>query len=221
MLACSHLEGANLSGNVQVTQRLTKKRFTPLVSAYARGVPVQPAGADEVEPSLRSEYTRIAVYIENPSGAAPVPVTVSLDQKDQRFESDLMVVPVGSAVLFPNRDPIFHNVFSLSGVKSFDLGNYKRNESRTVTFPKAGVVPVYCHLHPNMSAAIVVTPGKWGMKPAADGNYEFAGVPAGRYRIVAWHRTAGYFRKEVELREGQTVTLNFTIPIDRKSPPNP
>jgi hypothetical protein len=71
-----------------------------------------------------------------------------------------------SAKAPPNRDPIFHNVFSLSKTKTFDLGNCRQNETRSVAFPKPGIVQVYCHLHPNMAASIVVTPNRWAAKPS-------------------------------------------------------
>src|SRR6202034_1246704 len=97
-----------------------------------------------------------------PAGVAPASTTVpQIAQVDRRFSPDLLVVPVGSTVSFPNMDPIFHNIFSLSKPKAFDLGSYNKGETRKVVFAKPGVVEVYCHLHPNMAAIIVVTPNRW------------------------------------------------------------
>ena len=87
-----------------------------------------------------------------------------MEQQNRRFAPDLVVIPAGSSVSFPNFDPIFHNVFSLSKAKSFDLGNYSKGQTRMVTFPKPGIVAVYCHLHPNMAGTIVVTPNQWGVR---------------------------------------------------------
>jgi len=88
-------------------------------------------------------------------------------QLDRRFSPDLLVISAGSTVSFPNMDPIFHNIFSLSKAKSFDLGSYDQGQNRKVMFPKAGIVDVYCHLHPNMEATIVVTPTAGTRAPTA------------------------------------------------------
>jgi len=137
-----------------------------------------------------------------------------LNQQDRRFSPDLVVIPAGSSVSFGNLDPIFHNVFSLSKAKSFDLGNYPKDQSRIVTFPKAGIVFVDCHLHPNMSAAIVVTPNRWSTKADASGHFVLSGLGPGTYTIVAWHRAAGFFRKTVRVTEGGVENVEFIIPLD-------
>ena len=108
----------------------------------------------------------------------------------------MIVVPAGSTVSFPNLDPIFHNVFSLSKPKSFDLGNYPKDHTRTVTFPKPGIVIVGCHLHANMSAVIVVTPNRWSTTADAQGHFTLPAVPPGAYTVVAWHKSVGIFPQE-------------------------
>ncbi len=102
-----------------------------------------------------------------------------LNQQGSRFDPELIVVPTGSTIQFPNLDPIFHNVFSLSKARKFDLGYYPEGQSRSVKFNDAGVVQVYCHIHANMYAAIVVTDSPWYVKPEADGSFSFSNVPAG------------------------------------------
>ena len=120
---------------------------------------------------------------------------------------------MGSSVSFANLDPIFHNVFSFSKAKSFDLGNYPKDQTRIGTFSKAGIVLVDCHLHPNMSEVIVVTPNRWGTKADPSGRFVLPGVP-GTYTLVAWHRAAGFFRKTVRATEAAGVSLDFIIPLD-------
>ena len=122
---------------------------------------------------------------------------------------ETVVIPVGSKVSFPNLDPIFHNVFSLSKPKSFDLGNYPKGDTRTVTFTQPGVVYVNCHLHPNMTGTIVVTPNRWETKADRDGHFHIDDLPPGKYTVVAWHKSAGFFREQVEA--GGTV--EFVIPL--------
>lgn len=136
-----------------------------------------------------------------------------MEQTGRRFVPDLVVIPAGSSVSFPNLDPIFHNVFSLSRAKTFDLGNYVKGDSRSVTFPKAGIVFVNCHLHPNMSAAIVVTPNAWNTIASKDGQYALRDLPPGSYTVVAWHKAAGFFRKTVTVTDSDDLKVDFFIPI--------
>jgi hypothetical protein len=136
-----------------------------------------------------------------------------LDQKNTRFEPEILVIPIGSTVSFPNSDPVFHNVFSLSKAKQFDLGYYPAGQSRTVKFERLGVVQVYCHLHPQMSAAVLVVPSAWHTKPLKDGAFSLSGIPAGTQTLVAWHKSAGFFRRKVELSENGSVEVELTIPI--------
>ena len=136
----------------------------------------------------------------------------AIEQRDRRFVPDLVVIAAGSAVSFPNFDPIFHNVFSLSKAKSFDLGNYPQGQSRLVTFPAPGVVAVYCHLHSNMAATIVVVPNRWATQADGKGGFALKDVPAGTYKVVAWHKTAGIFRKTVTIGEKNDAEMSFTLP---------
>lgn len=109
-----------------------------------------------------------------------------LMQKDTAFRPPVLVVPVGTAVEFPNGDPFFHNVFSYSATKRFDLGRYPRGESRTVTFDRAGIVKVYCEIHQWMRSAVLVVENPFHAEVGADGGFTIAGVPPGRYRLAVW-----------------------------------
>jgi hypothetical protein len=140
-----------------------------------------------------------------------------MEQQNRRFSPDLVLVPAGAAVSFPNFDPIFHNVFSLSKPKSFDLGNYSKGQTRMVTFAKPGVVFVYCHLHPNMSGTVVVTPNQWAARVDAAGQFVLSGLPPGKYSITAWHKTGGTFHKAVEVAAGQNAEVNFFVPLPELS----
>jgi plastocyanin len=167
--------------------------------------------SDKDQDPLAFERSHVVVYLEGnlPSDK----LTAELNQQDRRFSPDLVVIPAGSSVSFANLDPIFHNVFSLSKSKSFDLGNYPKGQSRTVTFPKPGVVFVDCHLHPNMSAVIVVTPNRWSTKVDPSGRFVLSGIRPGTYTVVAWHRAAGFFRKTVRVTETGITTVDFVIPL--------
>ncbi|MCC6340698.1 MAG: hypothetical protein IT166_00780 [Bryobacterales bacterium] len=214
--ACvSTLLAAEIEGTVVIQRKLTRRRVTAPLSAYQRGVAVELKG-DAPSNDLAFERQRVVIYLEG--RRPPEPVTVTMDQKNRRFVPDTLVVPAGSTVSFPNLDPIFHNVFSLSKPKSFDLGNYPRNQTRTVQFPKPGIVFVNCHLHPNMGAVIVVTPNQWSTKAAADGAFRLTGVPPGNYTVVAWHKAAGFFRKQLQVTGQHAATIQFQIPLAGDGP---
>src|ERR1700722_9244208 len=170
---------ADVHGHALVTKRLSKKALSPIVYNL-RGTATPPAPR-EVEPV--DEFDRMVVILEGGDLPPKPPVSETLNQHGSRFEPDLIAIPTGSTVQFPNLDPIFHNVFSLSKARKFDLGYYPRGQSRSVKFDQPGVVQVYCHIHANMYAAIVVTDSPWFVKPAADGSFSFSNVPAGRYRL--------------------------------------
>jgi plastocyanin len=156
----------------------------------------------------------MVVILEGAKQPPGAPVTVVLNQQGSRFDPELIVVPTGSTVQFPNLDPIFHNVFSLSKAHKFDLGYFPQGQSRAVKFTNAGIVQVYCHIHANMYAAIVVTDSPWFAKPLADGGFSFSGVPAGRYRLTAWHKIAGFHRQDVVVPETGSVDVNISVPVD-------
>jgi plastocyanin len=205
--------GADVRGVITIERKLTPRNVTPAAGLYQRGSPVA-LQSDTHENALDYERSHVAVYLEGaPASVSAEPVTGQMEQQNRRFAPDLVVIPAGSSVSFPNFDPIFHNVFSLSKPKSFDLGNYSKGQTRMVTFPKPGIVAVYCHLHPNMAGTILVTPNQWGVRVDANGQYTLANVPPGKYTVVAWHKTGGTFRKTIEVTAGRDSEANFFVPL--------
>jgi len=200
----------DVTGHALVTKRLTKKTLSPIV--YNLRGTAAPAGPRDNEPV--NEFDRMVMILDGGKMPPLPPASVTLNQQGSRFDPELIVVPTGSTVQFPNLDPIFHNVFSLSKAHKFDLGYYPRGQSRTVKFNDAGVVQVYCHIHANMYAAIVVTDSPWFAKPSADGSFSFSGVPAGRYRLTVWHKIAGYRKVDVVVPESGSVEVNVSVPVD-------
>ena len=126
----------------------------------------------------------------------------SLAQEDTTFTPNVLVVPVGTTVQFPNRDPFFHNVFSYSSAARFDLGRYPRGESKAVTFDEPGVVKVYCEVHESMRAAVVVVRNPFHTVVSANGTFRIANVPAGRHTLIVWHHDGGVREVEVNVRAG-------------------
>jgi len=145
------------------------------------------------------EPSDAVVYVEGLKAKAK-PLTAVVTMKGKQFLPRVTVVPVGSTVSFPNDDPIFHNVFSLSGQNRFDLDLYKRPKSGSWTFENPGVVRVYCNIHPQMSAVIVVVDSGSFARPGSDGAYSIPDLPAGRYTVRAWHERGGEASREVEIK---------------------
>ncbi len=204
--------GAVVSGRITISRRLTKPSVRPVATAYRRGVLAAPESAPT--DLVVRELDRVAIYIESEQALSAEPVDAVIKQRGRRFLTQTVVVPKGSEVSFPNLDPIFHNVFSLSKARTFDLGNYPKGQTRTVKFSKPGFVKVYCHLHPNMSAVVVVTPNDRATKPNAAGEYSIPNLPPGEHTLVVWHKSAGFFRKTVLVGDSDQIVVDFEIPVD-------
>lgn len=137
--------------------------------------------------------------------------TPAMEQKDQCFLPRVLAVPVGVTVAFPNRDPIFHSVFSVSPVKRFDLGKYGRGKSKSVKFTKAGVVNIFCDIHSDMAGFILVVPNHAFVEPDADGRFALPSLPAGTYTVVAWHPDLKPVRRTVQIPESGDVAVDLTF----------
>ena len=212
-LCCSMSASATqIHGTIRVTKTLTKKRVS-LPQVYERAAAVEAAATTQDDKSWRdAELKRVVVYIEG-SGPASKPITAVIDQHRRKFEPEVIAIPAGSSVSFPNSDPVFHNVFSLSKTKAFDLGNYRMGESRLVKFPEPGIVSIHCHLHPNMAAAIIVTPNGWFAQPDDKGSFEIPDLAPGDHTLVAWHKSAGAFRRKLHVDASGTMSIDIEIPI--------
>ena len=109
--------------------------------------------------------------------------------KEKAFVPDVLVVPVGSSVRFPNEDPFFHSIYSDSKIDPFDIGYYGPGPGKSVLFAQPGVIAVHCHIHASMHATIVVTDGPFATSEG--GRYEIDGVPPGKHALHAWDPTHG------------------------------
>jgi len=145
-----------------------------------------------LEPSTNSSTTSTVVWLApTEAGAPPVaPMHAVLAQKNKAFEPHLLVITKGSSVDFPNRDPWFHNVFSLFDGKRFDLGLYEAGTSRTVRFDREGVSFIFCNIHPEMSAVVVVVGSPYFTTTNKQGTFTLSDVPPGRYMLHVWNESA-------------------------------
>jgi plastocyanin len=128
------------------------------------------------------------VWLEGvPAGSWQTPRdTPVVSQRGARFSPDFVVVVAGQTVQMPNDDRITHNVFSVSPAKKFDLGHYPQGESRTVKFEKPGIVELFCNIHENMHATVVIVPSTFYAQPGSAGQATIAKVPPGNYHLVLW-----------------------------------
>jgi len=155
------------------------------------------------------------VFLEGPvpGAARESAVTRTLLQQDTTFVPAAVAIPVGGTVEFPNGDPFFHNVFSYSDVKRFDLGRYPEGESKSVVFDRAGIVQVFCEVHEHMRGAIVVTENPYHAVVGEDGTFQIPDIPAGRHTLVVWHQEAGRRTVTVNVTDGGTVEIpTVTLP---------
>jgi plastocyanin len=129
------------------------------------------------------------VYAEPVQGARPEPGRFKMTQKNKSFAPHVLAIPVGSTVTFPNDDAFFHNVFSLSRPAPFDLGLYREGTSKNITFTAPGTYHVFCNIHPQMSATVLVLPTSYIAEADGGGNYRL-NLPAGRYKLTAWSERA-------------------------------
>ena len=162
-----------------------------------------------------SEINNVVVFVKDAPRAATLGTKkAEMRQEHEGFVPRLVAITRGSSVEFPNADPFFHNVFSLSRGATFDLGRYPRGESRSRTFIKPGLVKVYCHLHSQMSASIMVFDHGHFTIPESDGHFALPDVPAGEYRLSAWHERIGESAKQITVEAGRTVRIEFALPMD-------
>jgi plastocyanin len=194
--------GGSIHGRVEVRREAVSSEGRPSVAALGHHAPRD-------APDRR----RSVVYLETAPQAAfetPAPGRARLDQRNETFVPFVLAVTVGSTVDFPNNDRIYHNVFSLSKTRRFDLGRYPRGESRSVRFDRPGVVRVFCEIHSHMSAFILVFAHRYFAATDAEGRYRLEGVPLGTYTLVVWNDGEVRARREVRVA-GEAVEQDFVV----------
>jgi plastocyanin len=151
------------------------------------------------------------VYAEPLDSAAPRrPGEIALAQQNRTFTPHVIAAPVGSTVQFPNHDNIFHNVFSLSAPEPFDLGLYRSGASRARTFTHAGTYRVFCNIHPEMTALVVIVPTPYVTVAGADGRYTLD-LPPGRFSLTAVSERAAPVSIEVSSTAGASTAPDLVL----------
>lgn len=152
-------------------------------------------------PARGSDVKQAIVYYEPasplPSRAAGAPFEMVTRKKE--FTPRVLAVPQGSRVRFPNQDPILHNVFSVSGGNKFDLGLYRMGPGKDKRFEEPGLVRVYCNVHHDMVASILVLDTPFFTSPGPTGEFALTGLPRGKGKLTVWHEQAEPWSMDVEL----------------------
>ncbi len=190
--------------------------------AREAGSAAQP-GAVEVTVDLtlggraKGDASGVVIYLvgftEEPAAAVE-----EVRQRNKQFQPALLAITAGQKVSFPNSDPFFHNVFSLSPARKFDLGQFKAGETKVKEFPSPGVVDVYCNIHPEMAATILVLPNRRFATTGPTGKVRIDGVPPGTWTAYGYDRRAGApVHASVTVRAGEVAHLAFSLDETRPS----
>jgi plastocyanin len=197
----------SVSGLVTLTSRV---RGTALPSNV-----YTPRAIHQHDAAPAPELKNVVVYLKNVKYAGVLaPTHEAIRQEHETFLPHVLAVTRGSTVDFPNDDPFFHDVFSLSSAATFDLGHYPPGQSRSQKFAKAGLVKIYCHIHSQMSASILVLDHPYFAIPNLDGTFTLPNVPAGHYTIVGWHERIGERTASVDVEPGKTAAVNLSLPVE-------
>jgi len=187
-----------------------------LALLFALGARAEPPSAPG---TLRGKVTAqgpaanpIVVYLEHVAATDPAPARRrTLAQKNQDFEPRALVVQKGQVVDFPNYDKVYHNVFSVSPGNEFDAGLYRAGAGKSVEMKALGEVDVYCNIHPDMVAKILVLENHFHAEAAQDGSWSIEGVPPGEYTLVAWSATLESQKMKVEVKSSVETRADFVL----------
>jgi plastocyanin len=190
---------ATIEGRVQLPKPHTAPVMNKRYEIVTRG------GVVATDPPLA------VVYLEGKFPAASVQPVAEVSQHDYAFFPPLLPVRLGTKVEFPNHDETYHNIFSYSAAKRFDLGRYRPDEKPVPfqIFDKAGLVTLRCDIHEHMRGAILVLDTPYFTLSEMSGEYRLPGLPAGHYTLKAWVDSKTTFSREVDLKDGETVRVDL------------
>jgi plastocyanin len=199
LATCATRAQSVIEGRVE----LPKSRSAPVMNK--RYEIVSKGGVLSTNPPLA------VVYLEGDfPRQGPLPIK-QINQKNLTFEPALLAVQTGTKVEFPNQDDVYHNVFSYSSAKRFDLGRY-RSEERPIPsqiFDKPGLVTLRCDIHEHMRALILVLSTPHFVLSDSDGRFRLAGIPAGHHILKTWIDSRTILEHAVDTRAGASLKVNF------------
>lgn len=155
------------------------------------------------------------IFITGYTSSAPNN-TLKIIQKDKKFEPSILPIVKGQKVDFINHDQISHNVFSVSNSREFDIGQKNYKESKIVDFNKTGIIDVFCNIHYEMTATILVLPNRSFAITDKDGKYTIPDIPVGNYTVYIWTRGGAPKSRKLSLKADATEVLNWQITLSKK-----
>jgi plastocyanin len=197
-----------LAGSITGTVSAKGPEGAPAVSAGGEYQSHRYSLAEKIDYEHLQDFV---VYIDQAvDGDAGAKATIT--QRNVSFDPPLLAIPVGTKVLWPNKDEIFHNVFSMSDAKPFDLGLYTKDQKvPEITFDQPGRVDVYCSIHAKMHCIILVLPSRFIAKSDARGRFALTDVPPGTYKVTAWHDRLPPQSKTVTVAAAGAQKLDFVL----------
>ncbi|MEO8484120.1 MAG: hypothetical protein ABI634_18050 [Acidobacteriota bacterium] len=160
---------------------------------------------------------RVVVFLESTAVLTAYPKTpghARMDQRDEQFMPRLLAITTGSTVEFPNNDTTFHNVFSLSRTRTFDLGRYPPGRNGAIRFERPGIVPVFCDIHSHMSAYILVFDHPFFAVSDTSGRYAIRDIPAGTYALGVWSELGQARSRRITINADSAVEADFDVDGD-------
>ena len=159
----------------------------------------------------RPDASNAVVWIEGAPRTGAAPAKEDMKQASKRFQPKVVAIAKNGTVAFPNDDPIYHNVFSVSGGNRFDLGLYRTGASKSKKFEETGLVRVYCNIHPQMVGFILVVDSDHVAVTGPTGAFRFEGIPPGSYVVKAWHEETGEISRPVTVRGSDDAPLELRL----------
>jgi plastocyanin len=205
-----------LGGRRAATARPGSIRGRVELRRVAAAIERRPTVADFGSPAPRDVPDRLksVVYLESaPRGAFEQTEggRAVMDQHNETFVPHVLAITTGTTVDFPNSDRVYHNVFSLSKTKSFDLGRYAAGHARAVVFDRPGIVRVFCDIHSHMNAFILVFSHPFFALTDNEGRYHIDNVPPGTYNVIAWNEGDSSEPRQAVVPDGSAAELDFAI----------
>ena len=194
-----------------------------LIFAISLAATAKPAGAIRGQVNVKNvdgsaaDNAGIVVYITGFSEDAPSE-HLKIWQRNRLFVPDVLPVTAGQTVDFTNDDLIWHNIFSVSKARAFDLGMTKKPETKSVVFGKTGVIDVYCNIHPQMVGTVLVLPNRAFAVSGSDGHYHIDNLPPGDYKVFAWSRRSDVQQRPLKVSAGPAQKIDWQLAQSATSP---